>query len=169
MNVDRDKIISELRKTYEIMWPMSRTLLETEGHLTPVLFALTPRGMQIVGLAFDSYETKRIAYLEIGRKLRQEIEAYGAVLINECWFVDELTDEEKRRVRETRTVETMPKDHPKRKEGVSILLATYGWTEYHLHPFTRDGKTIAWEPEKPPLPGEKISNEIFPAFDEGVH
>jgi hypothetical protein len=148
---------------------MSRALLEKDGYLTPVLFALTPNGMQIVGLAFNSYETKRAAYQFIGKKLRQELNAYGAVLINECWFLDELTEEEKRRVKTTNTMETMPRDHPKRKEGVSVLLATYGWNEYHLHPFRREDKRIIWEPEKKPEPGTTVTNEIFPAFDEGVH
>ena len=87
--MDRDKIVSELRKTYGAMWPMSRSLLERDGELTPVLFALTPRGIQVIGLVFDSYETKRAMYHHIGKKLREEMSAYGAVLINECWFVDE--------------------------------------------------------------------------------
>ena len=80
-----------------------------------------------------------------------------------------MTEEEKEIVKATHGLKTAPRDHPKRKEGVSVLLATYGWNEYHLHPFRRDGKRIIWEPERGPRPEETVTNEIFPAFDEGVH
>jgi hypothetical protein len=93
------------------------------------------------------------------------------MLINEAWYLnvkrEDMTELEFERLQQVGKVAVLPSEHPDRRECVTCVLVTYGWSESHTLPFHREGKKIVWEPELDA--SERITNWIFPTFDEGIH
>jgi hypothetical protein len=161
--------IRELKQALSALLPASKEFINNGQELAAVAFLLTPRGVVASMLMFDQYEEKRAVYRLLGEVAKKE-QAYGAVLINDSWYLDQscLTEAEIHAFRRGE-LKVLASEHPARKEGIASMLCTYGWTGLILSPFSRQGKKIIWGPDKE-MPGDcTITNWLFPAFERGVH